>query len=298
MKNFNIHRFLSFGKYDIAINTPFYRSLALMCIFVCTGIAMIGFAIRYYMFKESGHSLEEVIQWPEHLKNHVWSVYPGEHHWTLGLLAVITVVFSTALIGYTFHNLRNKQGRISELTIPATNLERWSWHVLFMMIGGQLVCFCSVVCADITNAILNLITYGTEISDCFTKELYNFNIGIDSELTPEYQWVIILGYIFIPLMVYSTFTLGNAIKYKYNIILTIIATQAINFVLLVGIISLAVNAHPKLHMDSLDLMLWFNTGFEAFIFITSVIAAIISVVFYTWSYKFYCKAQITSRLNK
>ena len=61
---------------------------------------------------------------------------------------------------FMFHNLVTKQGRISELTLPATNLERFLWHAGCSFLGTISVFMASVVVADIVHAILGLVVFG------------------------------------------------------------------------------------------------------------------------------------------
>ena len=58
-----------------------------------------------------------------------------------------------------FHNLRNRQGRIAELTLPASNIERFLWHAFVVLVGAHVWFLMSVGLAEILNAILVSVTF-------------------------------------------------------------------------------------------------------------------------------------------
>ncbi len=151
--DFNKERFLNFGRYDLIINKSFYRTMALICIFGSTGIAFVAFFGRWLM-ANAFNSLD---------------IEPLQDFWSyknVAITALVLIMFTGIMhvifAGCTFHNLRNKQGRISELTLPATNLEKYAWHLGLVIIGGTLAIILSLVCSDALNALLNLIFHPLE----------------------------------------------------------------------------------------------------------------------------------------
>ena len=138
--NFDKNRFANFAKYDLTINKAFFRNLLLVTIAGAVGIAMMGFIARYNIYHDVASNLSEWNTVPE----------PGEFsHYTFNYLTAsyeicFFLVMMSIFAGCWAHNLRNKQGRIIELTLPATNLEKFTWHTLLMLVGGFVLCLVSI----------------------------------------------------------------------------------------------------------------------------------------------------------
>lgn len=317
MNNFNTTRFLNFGKYDLTINKAFYRNMTLVTIFGCLGITLLGFLLRWRIATEYFALYTDHIN-PDEVIDYGATYFGEGNPELLTLTALYVALFClgmfTIYAGYTFHNLRNKQGRIIELTIPATNLERWTWHILMVTVGGFLCCVTSVVCADIVNAILNLMTYGTKIASSLTAEVCRIALLIPNPIAGHNSWTLnglfndisssgMANYLRLLMVSFaflnvSTYVFGNSMKYRYNIILTYIAVQIVFFVLsITGIMSSSFITMDWSGLDTVteeEAINFAKFFYYSFITIVWVIGGLL-----LWgSYRKYCKAQITSRLNK
>ena len=97
----------------------------------------------------------------------------------------------------------------------------------------------------------------------------------------------------------TIFAFGNALKYKFNILFTIIVLQVIEFVFsilfLIGMISIGTTVSEWI--DSIDEETIFNIVLSL-INITSVVMVGLMVFMWWKSYNLYCKAQVTSTWNK
>ncbi len=296
--DFNKERFLNFGRYDLIINKSFYRTMALICIFGSTGIAFVAFFGRWLM-ANAFNSLD---------------IEPLQDFWSyknVAITALVLIMFTGIMhvifAGCAFHNLRNKQGRISELTLPATNLEKYAWHLGLVIIGGTLAIILSLVCSDALNALLNLIFHPLEYQNSIIYSIYElmsfrytYVNGTSLADMEEMQGLLsAIRFMSIAMSVsgFAFFVLGNAIKYKYNIILTYITfefSMSILTIIAIFIIkSLAEN-------DSIQI----NSGEEALAYvkasanIVAILNYLLTVLYFWLSYKLYKKAQITSGWNK
>ncbi len=296
--DFNKERFLNFGRYDLIINKSFYRTMALICIFGSTGIAFVAFFGRWLM-ANAFNSLD---------------IEPLQDFWSyknVAITALVLIMFTGIMhvifAGCTFHNLRNKQGRISELTLPATNLEKYAWHLGLVIIGGTLAIILSLVCSDALNALLNLIFHPLEYQNSIIYSIYELmsfrytNVNGTSLADMEEMQGLLSAIRFMSIAMsvsgFAFFVLGNAIKYKYNIILTYITfefSMSILTIIAIFIIkSLAEN-------DSIQI----NSGEEALAYvkasvnIVAIFNLLLTVLYFWLSYKLYKKAQITSGWNK
>ena len=294
MANFNTSRFVNFGKYDYTINKSFYRNTCLISIFAALGIALIGFVARNIAFTSSHIPLEEALT----LNYQEMFLNPSNSFFTGIFLFLFVSIMGTIISGYAFHNLRNKQGRITELTMPATNFERWLWHVLVVSVGGAIILFVSILCADLLNAILNLIVYDGKVTNSLTATMFRIITGTDEifkEVPEKVRFYFILNICVSTLNNTACYIFGNSLKYKYNIILTYIAQYIIQTAITVAcftfIYSLDINSgHTSMFTvkESLSaLSITFNS--IAFLFTIAMI----------WgSYHFYSKAQITAPFNR
>ena len=159
--NFNKERFANFASYDLTINKSFYRNMAIVTVAGALCIALLGFIARYTIYDSvvndtmSGQAYSYVPA-ADSFEDYNWMYLTALYE--LGFFLIMLQIFA----GCWAHNLRNKQGRINELTLPATNLEKFTWHALLVLVGGFILCILSLIIADGFNALLTLINYGTE----------------------------------------------------------------------------------------------------------------------------------------
>ena len=315
--NFMKERFANFATYDLTINKSFYRNMALVTIAGAVCIALVGFIARYTLYSSivndsmSGSAFSYVPD-ANSFEGYNWLYLTAMGE--MGFLFIMMQIFG----GCWAHNLRNKQGRINELTLPATNLEKFTWHALLMLVGGFILCILSLFLADGLNALLTLISYGAEngiksltasvgemcsfqniAETVFFRGLgHNSTRTMPQEVVPYFSALTVLMFCstFFQVTIYF---LGNAFKYKYNIILTYVALQVIGTVLsFVFFIFGAMGAASANAMD-----LYFSEGdalntLTILYWVLAALSLVAGAFFIWWSYNRYTKAQITSSFNK
>ncbi|MCR5312248.1 MAG: hypothetical protein K6E54_01120 [Bacteroidaceae bacterium] len=297
--DFNKNRFQNFGLYDLTINKAFYETLCLITFFGTLAITLVCFAGRWMMYQKATISSEEELIYFFDYKN---------IDITLIILAIFFSLMLTIFAGCIFHNLRNKQGRIMELTLPATNLEKFVWHFCLVSIGGFLTCFISILAADAINAILNLIVFPIDAQQSITLSLgriflitpdmatidrnFNGNMEYMESFISATRFAVISSSIAGLLF----FVLGNAIKYKYNIILTFIVSQVLQTILTIAFFVFIASIDKQQNYDITPekIRIGINITFN----IIAIISIILSILMIWGSYKLYTKAQITSGWNK
>jgi len=316
--NFNKERFANFATYDLTINKSFYRNMALVTIAGAVCIALLGFITRYAIYSSvvnntmSGPGFGFVPD-ANSFEGYNWIYFTafGE----MGFLFVMLQIFA----GCWAHNLRNKQGRINELTLPATNLEKFTWHALLMLVGGFILCILSLFVADGFNALLTLISYGAEngiksltasVGElCSVQNILETvffrgfarnsgEMNMPQEIVPYFSALTVLVFCssFFQITIYF---LGNAFKYKYNIVLTYVALQVIGTILsFVFTISGAMGAASGSLMDVAFSEEDAINMLTAFYWTLAILSLVAAAIFIWWSYNRYTKAQITSSFNK
>lgn len=326
---FNKDRFVNFAKYDLTINKTFFRNMALVTVIGAIGIAVAMFFGRYSMWKGFvGNDMEAYEQMKEmaaggYVSPSILGV-PGsyEHFNTMPFTTIALTEFLGIMLiifaGCWAHNLRNKQGRIMELTIPATNMEKYLWHTCITIGGGLTLAFISLLLADGFNALFTWMLcpasdgFASLTSNWFSMLTLDFPTitgmfggmqgpeinAMDS--VEEFQSIMMAvrflfwGALLCNIAVYH---FGNSVKYKYNIIFTYIALYVLEIIIAIciGIGSAFIvgnqyefDLHPS---DGPTIM-------KGFAYTLGTILYIIACALPVLSYKRYTKAQITSKLNK
>lgn len=326
---FDKDRFVNFAKYDLTINKTFFRNIALVTVIGAIGIAVAMFFGRYTTWKGMvGNDMEAYEQMKEMAAGGYVSesllCVPGSyaHYNTMPMTTVFLTEFLGIMVlifaGCWAHNLRNKQGRIMELTIPATNLEKYLWHTTLTIGGGLLLAFVSLLLADGFNALFTWML--CPVSDGFVSLTANyFNMltlntktifgmfgnmqgpgleGIESDEVLQSIFTAIRFLMCSSLLCgIAVYHFGNSVKYKFNIILTYIALYVIEIICAIGIgISSAfiVGNQYDLELNPSD----GPSIIKGAAYTAGAIILIIACVLPVLSYKLYTKAQITSKLNK
>lgn len=306
MSNINRQRFQNYAKWDLTINKSFYRNMTIATASIIFMVTIMGFFIRWTGWKSTKAVIDATMgDISSRMENALLDKLSVD-----GTAAVIAIICALAMIvfaGCINHPLRNKQGRITALTLPATNGEKFLWHVILMIGGGFLLCVVSLLLADLFNAALSLVTFGPEGVMSMTGAIVNNCIDLYKELdylrTDEDASVFVNSLIIYMIICYpfmlTIFAFGNALKYKFNILFTIIVLQVIQFVFsilfLIGMISIGTTVSEWI--DSIDEETIFNIVLSL-INITSVVMVGLMVFMWWKSYNLYCKAQVTSTWNK
>lgn len=266
MNNFSYQRFINVARWDLTINRPFYLKAALL-IFLVMAFPLIG-----SMFST------------------VWSMLFGYYTPPTYVSCVANLAFFLTMMpfvcGYTFHNLLTKQSRISELTLPATHCEKFLWHALLTFFGPVLIALASLFTLDLVQMLYVGMLAGFGQVESSVAHLWGdlhdiFRMMQYVDYATAMYSVIVLSYI----LGCSIFVLGNAAKYKLNIILTMLASGLVSFIMLLAFACLNVG--------------WLHRFPESLV-ITLFYAIPIVLIVASWmaAYCLYCRAQVTSRRNK
>lgn len=309
MSNFDTKRFARYANFDLTINKNFYRNLALVLFFTIVGIVVFSFFMRWLTYQVSAPSL----------------IY---NDLTMTALVVMVIMQYSLHIGAgcTLHPLRNKQGRITNLTIPATNLEKYSWHVLICVLGALVVGIISVAFADLVNYLMTIAVFkdtegvqslfanvfanstGAAVNNFFQQMHMSMN-GQTVDPTYVSPQEAILGKILTASLfatwahifcTTSFYAFCNSLKYKFNIPLTYIFLQLVGFILgilmLIGMIWFTSNVE-RLGIDD-ETMRAFLENFHIYLYILGSISILAGIGFFVWAYRRYTKAQLSNRWNK
>ena len=279
MKAFSFNRFLNVARWDLSVNSKFYtRSSLLMVAIISMPIVL------YYLYSMLNHNY--FLSWDVSDNIEIFSV----------IMAMIGMAYMIISSGYMFHNLITKQGRINEFTLPATNLERFLWHLVVIVIGVNVVSFIGVVFADVLHALFRLAIPGAEIKS-LTKEIfinsYNWN---DITILGSHSFGVMLLFILMLACYFRSFCLVNAWKYRYNIPLTFLiyfVLQTVFPLLLIFIGKLFIN---KECIESF--VEWIgNTDPSTVLVCLNTFFALLYVGIWLLTYRLYTRAQLTTRRN-
>lgn len=316
MTNFNSSRYINYAKWDLTINRKFYTNMFIVLAAGVLSVVLVSFMLRWgaYEIITSGASADFI------LDNRLWR--------TTMYVLTVGIIGLEIMSGCMFHPLRNKQGRITHLTLPATSLEKFAWH-LTICIGGTLIAFiaATAVC-DGLNALGSYFIFGSEYTGSILGELCTRNFfsaqnmlsamipidtGIENAFTMAasenvqtqvileifsfFGWAIVCGLIFET----GTYAIVNSFIYKYNIPITYIAKQVISVFLTVVIMAIFIiiglNSENCADVTDAD-VLQFLVTMKGWIIGYSILSAVCGIGMWIGSYYLYKKAQISSKFNK
>ena len=302
MKNFNKERFKNYAYWDLTINKSFYRN-----IFILLALSIIVLAVLASLWSYLISGITE-------MNTNIF--------WIISVESPLISLFYLFLGGCVFHPLRNKQGRITNLTLPATNLEKYLWHLLICIGGCFVVSSIVIIISDAINACIVGTLLGWDHIESLTKFFFIFNseddiyrmFSVDDsyhtfitdniEALLWYDKIIRCLNVCHVIIITSVFAFINSIKYKFNIPITLILLYVISM-LCVSIFIIICIVSENLDMLFIPEMIQSTFDFipEEYLYIIGIcltcgIELLISGLLFTKAYHNYCKAQLVNGFNK
>lgn len=285
MKCFSFKRFANVARWDLSVNSKFYtRSAIMMMAFISTPIVL------FYLYNMLTKGFLLMGNTSDNVESFAMAI------------SMIGLAYSVISAGYMFHNLLTKQGRISELTLPATNLERFVWHAVVIMIGVPLVFFCGVVVADFLHFLFRLMITNADIQS-LTAAYYwgdfegwhNYSPGFE-DFMEDYGYELVTT-IFIWGACYTrSFSLFNAWKYRYNIPITFLFYFILWTVLPLVLLFIGTMFFSKENV--LDFMEWLKDANPHNIIIgIGIVGILVYIAIWLLTYRLYKRAQLTTKRN-
>ena len=298
MKQFDIKRCAQYARYDLTLNRAFYRNMAIVTAAITVGIAILCFLFRWIGIRNIPEGMEDMMTDP-------YTVTGAK-----AIIGIFAGIMSLVYAGCFNHPLRSKQSRISVLTLPATTAEKFLWHTLLVLVGGFLLLVASFIVADGVNALLSLMIglsgeHIYSLTAAFWRDIWltgdnplfnDWRFNTDNAEGRELIIHSILNFYALGIWMLTAYIFGNAVKYRYNIVWTTLALQALQFILTVLIIVFAIITGERIVDNALDADP-INT--MRFFSITSLVILVGTTIWMWWgSWRLYKKAQITSKLNR
>ena len=292
MKAFDFNRFLNVARWDITINRKFY----IRQIVIIAGCVLVPVIFRYLHAVYSYLMMSDPISFSQYK-----SIAAVAFHDVDSYAYYFCLLFPAAMMQmlcYTFHNLATKQGRINELTLPATNQERFAWHIVCKALGTVLVFIACVLLTDLVYTILGWAMLGITDPNSLTHAAWklanNDRLVADFNGTVYGRFSLECFFTFLGLIFYTTFMLGSALKYKHTF----------GFVLLfhvvfwiVAVILFGAAACVFAHIG-VEKILFLNTipQWGQYLLLNLPVFAVLCTMWW-FTYRLYCRAQITTRRN-
>ena len=282
---FSFKRFINVARWDLSVNSKFYtRSAIMMMAFISTPIVL------FYLYNML-------------TKGFLLMGNPSDNVESFAVaISLIGLAYTVISAGYMFHNLLTKQGRISELTLPATNLERFVWHAVVIMIGVPLVFFCGVVVADFLHLLFRLMIKNADIQS-LTATYYwgDFSDWLNGS-TAYKDFMEEIGYEFVATIFIwggcytRSFSLFNAWKYKYNIPITFLFYFILWTVLPLILLFIGTMCFSEEYV--LDFMNWLKDANPHNIIIgVGIVGLLVYIGIWLLTYRLYKRAQLTTKRN-
>lgn len=284
----NFNRFINVARYNFAINRAQYMKLALS-LFLVMALPFLMFVVKSIWFFAISGSAQLAV-----------STIPGT---SMGTWMSMCFIFAMPIIcGYTFHNLLTKQSRIKELTLPASNGEKFLFHALVTVGGAFLVYVISFLLIDLIQYLYVGLLYGFSYSEWVSYESIFLNVSnhgdvsLNSIVNPD-----TLGWLkairsFGWVAFFSTFVLGNAIKYRHNVLWTYVFHWVLSFV---GVLGMGLLIPVFKDMDWSWIQDFDPEKAGTYLKVGSILFfSLVTIVCWWMSYRLYCRAQITTKRNK
>ncbi len=272
-------RFMNVARWNLTVNRSQYLKLALG-LFLFMSLPFLLFVVRSIwtlsFYRSTPLALASI---------------PGD-----GMVAWMWTCFLFAmpiLCGYTFHNLLTKQSRIKELTLPATNGEKFLFHAIVTVGGALLTYVVSFLVINLLQYLTVGVIYGFSNANWLPVNPLLFTLTDDELIIKGWvQLFAVLSWV----AYFSTFVLGNALKYRHNVIWTFLFHWALSFVMM---IILGIVSADLLNSDMRWLWEMDETQIKYIVKAFFIGIPSIVIVFCWWmSYRLYTRAQITTRRNK
>ncbi len=317
MTNFNSSRYINYAKWDLTINRKFYTNMFILLAAGVLSVVLVSFMLRWgaYEIISAGEDADFL------LDNRLWR--------TTMYVLIVGMIGIEIMSGCLLHPLRNKQGRITNLTLPATSLEKFAWHFT-ICIGGTFVAFlaATAVC-DGLNALASYFAFGSEytgsiLGELFTRNFFSpqnmlsamipvgssefdgaFTMAASENVPLQFMldifsifgWIIICGLIFET----GLYAIFNSLIYKYNIPITYVLQQFAS--ILLSVIIMAVVFCIGFHMEhngnvSDEQVVEFFSSIKGWFIGYNILSAVCGIGMWIGSYYLYKKAQISSKFNK
>lgn len=280
MTTMNYERFKHVAKWNFTINRAIYMKLS-FSLFLAMSLPLLAFIMKTIWVGAITHNMDYAL-------NGIPGFDMGDQ------AALCFMIAMPILCGHMFHNLLTKQDRIKELTLPASNGEKFLFHALVTVVGSIVVYMVSFLLVDILQYIYVGAIYG--FSHARWIPLSNaFTTSVEVVVVDSYTRLTTLMFLSGWVAYISTFILGNAIKYRHNIVWTYLFHCAVGFTILFALgLSIPWLISLGIKIDKIDSER-FLIGLLRFL----IVYHLLITVFCWWmSYRLYSRAQLTTRRNK
>lgn len=296
MIQFDMKRFLSVGRWDVTVNKRFYTNHAIALLVLAVAPVVVRFLLAWAAGDVALFGRDAAARYPAMDMGYRIGFITGFYRFVFWVLPVVS-------LSYMLHNMVRKQGRIQELTLPASNVERFLWHLAFSLLAPMVVFFGSMLLADGLNmlfaAVFGIFSQVRSLTVAFFEQSGFMPIDLGFGLVHPHPLLSHTFGVLCQLCFISTFALGNAWKYRYNLVFTCLMHVVMWFVLGLCLMFLA---GAFLQFAGYDCIVDMDCNFTLNATVKYCLLDIfmLSLLVGIWrlTYKLYCDAQVTSRRNR
>lgn len=294
MIQFDMKRFLSVGRWDVTVNRRFYTNQAIALLVLTVAPVVMRFLLAWAAGDVALFGRDAAARYPAMDMGYRIGFITSFYRFVFWVLPVVS-------LSYMLHNMVRKQGRIQELTLPASNVERFLWHLAFCLLAPMVVFFGSMLLADGLNmlfaAVFGIFSQVRSLICAFFVRPCSMPVDFSSGMGHP-----LLGHSFEVLSMLcfmSTFVLGNAWKYRYNLIFTCLVHVVLWLVSGICLMFLASAFLQFAGYDCFaDTYCNFDPNGTVMFCLLDLFMLALLVGIWALTYKLYCDAQVTSRRNR
>lgn len=291
MIQFDMNRFLSVGRWDVTVNRRFYTNQAIALLVLAVAPVVLRYLSAWAAGDVALFGMGTAALYPAMDMGYWIGFMTGFYRFVFWVLPVVS-------LSYMLHNMVRKQGRIQELTLPASNVERFLWHLAFCLLAPMVVFFGSMLLADGINmlfaAVFGCFSQVRSLICAFFVRPCSMPVDFSSGMGHP-----LLDHSFEVLSIMSTFALGNAWKYRYNLIFTCLVYVVLWLVSGICLMFLAGAFLQFAGYDCFaDTYCNFDPNGTVMFCLLDLFMLALLVGIWALTYKLYCDAQVTSRRNR
>lgn len=199
------------------------------------------------------------------------------------------------ILCYSFHSLVDRQGRVSEFTLPASNMEKFVAHIVITVLGSIATFLVSLLVADVVNVIVRALllrhTGFISLTAVALEGAFSWK-AILSAIPDSAVGVIFLNAMcLLVLCNFSLFVLMSAWRYRHTLAYMMLYLLIFFFAsaLLIGI------AFRNMGWEMIRFM--FEADNMVKVSLLLLFAVVALSLIWTAAFRLYCHGQITTKRN-
>lgn len=279
MVDFDFRRFLNVTHWMLAVNSKFYTRTALLIF----GFVLLPVLYQYLLVMMFGYGIHPEVDPDDTLVD------------VIQFLSYFSGPAFTVILCYSFHSLVDRQGRVNEFTLPASNMEKFAAHIAITVLGTIVTYLISLLAADVVNMILRVLllrhTGFTSLTAAALEGAFSWK-AILTIIPDTVGGIVFLTAVYLLMLCGSSvFVLMSVWRYRHTLAYLMLYLLVFFFAsaLLIGI------ALSNIGWEMIKLMFETDNMVKASLLLLFAVVALSFI--WIAAFRLYCHGQITTKRN-